>query len=63
MAEAGLALGQAMVSSESFREREAQAKAEGSRGEGDADGGQVAGLQEANALRTYRRLGLVDEFA
>jgi flagellar hook-length control protein FliK len=63
MAEAGLALGQAMVSSESFREREAQKKAEGSRGEGDADGGQLAGLQEAAALRAYRRLGLVDEFA
>lgn len=63
MAEAGLALGQAMVSSESFREREAQKKAEGSRGEGAADGGQVAGLQEMAAVRTYRRLGLVDEFA
>lgn len=63
MAEAGLALGQAMVSSESFREREAQAKKDGSRGEGDADGGRVAGLQEAGAVRAYRRLGLVDEFA
>ena len=63
MAEAGLALGQAMVSSESFREREAQAKAEGSKSEGESGAGQAVGLQEANAVRTYRLVGLVDEFA
>lgn len=63
MAEAGLALGQAMVSSESFREREAQAQAEDGRGEGQGGEGRTVGLQEANAVRTYRLVGLVDEFA